>query len=372
MERLPRKIPTALARLGLVPALMALGFVLEAAPAFAQATARSSWIFAYTLSSPSGDVKVFRGGRSIEPVYSGMPLRPGDSIELGRSATAWVNCPGGRGRAKRGRRVGLGAICPQLQIGQTERGGNELIGIVNGEFEAQTLVFASGGGLSWPAVPGATEYRAEIFSQDPSQFGGDRPENLVWSVDAPSTDIVYGGDGLDPGEIYYLRATALDVSNAEPYVLKLQTMSTSDLDVFVARFQGVLRDESLSNREKGEQLIDVHTGLNSSLEAPQVWLEALPLVKSFQEPDNWAMQLRLADVYFHLNRLDEAQTLAEEVLQATGDDRLEGAIARELLGKVAFARYDASEGLEWLQSAQAQYEALGADELAARINAALN
>ena len=84
------------------------------------------------------------------------------------------------------------------------------------------------------------------------------------------------------------------------------------------------------------------------------------------------MQLRLADLYFHLNRLDEAEALAKEVWESTGDDRLEGAIAQELLGKVAFARYDNRAGLEWLQSAQAQYEALGADELAARINAALN
>ena len=372
MRSRPRKFPSALYRLGLLPALMTLGFILEVAPAFAQATARSSWIFAYTLSSPSGDVKVFRGGRSIQPIYSGMPLRPGDSIELGRSATAWVNCPGGRGRARRGRRVGLGAICPPLQFGQTERGGNELIGIVNGEFEAQTLVFANLGGLSWPAVPGATQYRVEIFSQDPSRLGGDRPENLVWSVDAPSTDIVYGGDGLAPGEIYYLRATALEVSNAVPYVLKLQTMSTSDLDVFITKRQAILRDESLSNREKGEQLIEVYTGLNSSLEAPQVWLEALPLVRSFQASDNWAMQLRLADLYFHLNRLDEAQTLAEKMLRAAGYSRLEGAIAQELLGKIAFARYDNREGLMWLKNAQSQYETLGMDELAARINAALN
>ena len=212
----------------------------------------------------------------------------------------------------------------------------------------------------------------EIFKKDPSRFGGDRSENRVWSLDVPSADIVYGGDGLAPGEIYFLRATALDGSNAGPYVLKLQTLSTSDLDVFTTRRQAVLRDESLSNREKGERLIDVYTGLNDSLEAPQLWLEGLSLVKSFQEPGNWAMQLRLADLYFHLNRLDEAEALAKEVWESTGDDRLEGAIAQELLGKVAFARYDNRAGLEWLQSAQAQYEALGADELAARINAALN
>ena len=345
---------------------------IEAAPAFAQETARSSWIFAYTLSSPSGDVKVFRGGRSLEPVYSGMPLRQGDSIELGRKATAWVNCPGGRGRAKRGRRVGLGVICPPLQAGQVQRGGNELVGIVGGKFEAQTLVFANLGRFSWPEVPGATEYRVEIFSQDPSRFGGDRPENRVWSIDTSSTDIIYSGDVLAPGEIYYLRATVLDVSNAEPYVLKLKTISTSDLDVLTTRRQAVLRDESLSSREKDEQLIKVYTEFNSSLEWPQAWLEALPLAQSLQEPGNWGMKLRLADVYFNLNRLDEAETLAEEVLQAAGDNRLEGAIAQELLGKVAFGRGNGSEGEKWLKSAQAQYEVLRENDLALRINAAFH
>ena len=346
-------------RLSLFAVLMVLGSGFYR-PAIAQTWLESSGLFDMLLYFSDGqDVKVYRGDRDVTPRYSGMMLRPGDSIQVSPSSGAQVRCPNGKKYETPGRRFGLGEVCTAQRVGSGARSGVEIAWVVNREYKPQTLIAPDRVRLSWPAVPGATTYQIQITHD----VTGD-------TITKTSSDNSLSFDAKEfiKGELYELEVTTPNLPNSPPYRLPMTVLLGNQWQTIQSALEEMNNEPNLSLQDRQDRLLSLMSMVHQFNEKGQLWLAMVGLLEPTADPDHWALQLQLADAYFYLGRFDEAREVAQRVANQVEDGSLERAIAQEILGKVTIWL---TEEDQELRRAITLYEQAGAPDLAETIRGAL-
>ena len=328
-------------------------------PAIAQTWLKSARFYDLLLYfSNSEDVRVYRGGQPVIPRYSGMMLRPGDSIQVSSASGARVRCPDGIQYEPPARRFGLGEVCTQQRSGSGARDDTEIAWVVHRRYKPQTLIAPARVRLSWPAVPGATEYQIQITHDVSGEM-----------ITATSSEnfLYFDAKDLVIGHLYELQVSTPDQSQSPPYQLEMNVLSESDWGNLQAALGEIDGDLPLGDPDRLKRILSLTGTVNEFIEYGQLWLAMSSILEQLAAPNDWPLQLQLADVYFYLGRFDEARKVAQRVADRVEEGTLERAIAQEILGKITLWL---TEEDQELRRAIALYEQAGAPDLAEKIRGA--